>query len=1625
MSTNTEHNYPLVYAKPPIVRLAICYNPFLPHDLNKFLLVYNQYNTLADYLEGLPQGASWGVAYNGEPVEKKDWGSIKPQPNSVITIVRMPEGGGSQQGKDILRIVAMIALAAFVAVVAPYAVPWLMSMGMSAAVATAVATAALTVAGSMVINALLPAQQLNHSSGPKSTSYAIDGPKNTAKEGVPVPVVYGTYRVGGNIVDLYTRNIGDDQYLFMRTVLNDGPVKAIRQIQVNGQDIANFRDVEYRVSLGNPGGDPSPWFHQAIALVNLQQKITTGGVLYTTSDAVDRIRVDVAFPTGLTDISKKSGNHYDKTIQLGIEYRAMSADGTTATGSWAPIPLEMEQPLDLSGGGSVYNVSQTDTARFTLVPDAPTSGNTWQIEAQYKSLTETTWHSFGVKQGPFISNAIFDTGYFADSSIPTVPWVLNFPSVGDWEVRFIGGDIQTTTTEFGNRNTSTQYNVPGTVTNLTVTRNTTDPFRLTYQSATLPHGRYQVRVYRNSVEDSDTANHPSACYVTDIGEVENENVSYDGVAMLSLKIKLNDQLSSQPTVTALVDGSLVNIYDDDGNVVSTEWSDNPADIVMDMLLNSERGGGYDSTKVIWSKITEFREHCSANNLAFNGVFDFITTLWDGMQSVARVGRGMIIPQGTRYTVAIDKADDPVMVFTGSNMFMDTFQKTWVNLADRANEIQQSFYDAESGYRERVVRLPDAAAQSRGEKPKPANTSGFGITNATQATREAEYQARHNSYTTNYVTFDAPIEAIGLSIADVCLIQHDSIKYADGVGGRIEAASTTTAIALDRPVTMTAGNTYSILINTDALLLYTVNVTAKTGNKVTITGLPTSGLPRIRRLVQGAYDREVYKILSLGGGTYVFTLDDASDITTGSVTLWDTDVIVERQVVFVEGESTSVTLTAPLSAVPKQYSNFLFGQVAVIKQPYRLVSIAGDEDISKRTLSFVNYDHRIYEDGSWGVPTLSQLPTSNVSHVTQLHATWDKLPEVDQQRIKVRLDWLRPSDGTAYAGADIYVQQNSGDWIFATTVSTATSWQADYNRGDLVVFKVVAFDTSGHRAVLDTAPTVGLSLVTSDRNVDPPTSLNGILTKFDVTGTAHLTWVSPTVAPDYYEIATKAITPLDYNTFVDAGADETSYPSSVLTDAGYVVFGTTPDTKIDVVNMAVADYAVRVRSVQGYAVSDWVYLPLQVGAPSVPATVTNLRLANPSPSSALQFDATDAHFVWDDVLTQQTAATGIAGHGLVNYLLDYRVSVYDATTNALLRTEYMTSPEYVYTLAKNQSDSAALGYTARRSFKVVVAIRGKQGQISSTATITVSNPAPDVPAVTIVKGTGTTTLNYAPPTDSDFRGIIVWASLASGFTPGSSNLVYQGSGAATFDTADGSTYFYRYALYDAFGAYSLNVSDQQSFVAGSGLGVDIATLRQEWVVKTDTDGRITGIYQLSSDTTQDFVMVADHFAIKGPDGTPYTPFEVDTVNDIVKMTNVEVDTLKAGSVTSASLAPQAVTNQVFTHGTNVYVSGTSSDQTAISADITTTGGRVRIFATFITGIVSGGGRWYVKFYRDGSQLFEIPYMQNGNFPSAWPMLYVDETPPPGAHTYEIKLHVATGDSDVTFSYASLELLEIKA
>lgn len=1391
MSTNTQPEHHLAFAKPPFVRAAIVYNALDASSAQFLNLPYSSARSLADYVGELPEPQHWAVCHEGRIVEPDEWTSVFPKPLSLVTVVRVPQAGAaSATNKKVLRIAALITLM----VAAPYLAPLVIPGSIAGiTISAATATSLFIAAGAAVINAVLP-PNAGLKSNSEGNTYGVDGPKNTSAEGIPVPVVYGKHRVGGNIIDIYTRNVGDDQYLYLRTALNDGEVEEISNVEINDQPASYWNakepgSVEVRYGMGLETETPNDWFDESIRMISSQQVITTNYTTLRTSGPVDKLRVDLLFPSGLY-FAKDDGRKLTQTVTLVAQMRTINPANNTPTGDWTSFPLDTSyEPYLPQESGEIlttedYLIGLGFTGLERLSSGAPSFANSWVI-----------------------------------------------------------------------------------------TDNTSSAKRLTYQTPTIPRAAYEVRIKRMVAAEEGTKSHTDV-YVTDLGEIDLEPVNMNGVANLSLKIKLNDTMSNVPTVTALVKGSKVYIYDDDGNIVDYRWSDNPSHIVTDILHNPLRGGGYSLDRQIWAKANDFADFCEANDFRFNGVFDETRSIWDSAILVAKVGRATVFPRGTKLTFVVDEPSDPQMIFTSSEMLEGSFKKTWVSIDERANEFHYQFADEEDGYKRKTVRITDDVAINRGDRLKVSTINGFGVTNLARAVREANYHARGNAYLRQTIEFDAPLRSIGLNIGQVALIQHDSVNFKGGGGGKTAAGSTSTSVALDRPVTVEAGKEYALLVVHDAVQRYAVNIQSKSGDRLAVTGFPASDPQRCQRIIQGERDAEILRISTGSGGLTYITVDDGSDFTPGAATLWDTDVIEERVVSSAPGTHETVTLSSALSKAPSIYSTWLFGVRATVQEPFRLRRIKGT-DLDSRTLSWVQYDERVYEEGSFGTIVIDKPVRTEVAHVSQLTATYAAIPTADQERVPVNISWVAPAD-LNYGGADVYVRYLPTErFEYLASAQNVTSIQRDFSRGVWPTFKVVCFDKKNVRALADTAPTCEISASIVDTSLTSMSALSYEIPYYKGSATARLSWSdtgdrtstlyrverAPLLASQLAAFNQYIVDQAAHEAAANANPNDalvaTQLPLPFALD--FEVVGTSPETAINAPNLNVGLYAFRVRGEKAFAASLWAYMPVVVSAAELPSQITGLRLSGAASAdvASASFSTPDASWTWNDIAAQSSGAAAEAAYNF----LDYKVSIL-TEAGSVIRTEYTKTPAYTYSFAKNAADAALAGVAPRRSFRIEVAIRGLQSQVSSARTMLAQNAAPAAPTgVAAAPSVSGIDVSWAASTDSDFAETYVWVGASAGFAPSDANLVFKGKANKTTAKVTAGNSYIKVGHSDVFGAPANLTSVGPITVTTAGADA----LQAVADAKTAADNAMTGLTDPTTGAYARLTRIASKSDMINPNG----------------------------------------------------------------------------------------------------------------------------------------------------------------
>lgn len=1430
-----------------VIRAAIVYNPFKPSEIERHDLQYRPGATLADYVGDLGS-TGWSVGYRGEAYEPAQWPDITPEAGEGVSLVRVPESGGGG-GKEMLRMVAMIAVAVVaMTVIGPAAAGALKLAegGMMATAVSAMAAATFTVAGMMVVNAVIPPAAMTKQTSDSNT-YGMDGPKNTSRENVVVPIGFGKYRTGGNITDHFTKNVGDSQYLYMRMVLNDGRVKSVSDFEINDQPIANYNDVETRVSLGDEDGEPNDWFGEAVRMKNKAVKLTTDWQVSSTEDPVDRLRFDLLYPGGL-GYHKDDGRIIAAESDVAFEYRPKGTFG------WLPLTAGSEvsflryeggaggfdgvsnrPPLAAMDGLTIWNqtiqdgsyvdgvsyvgtgtltpsvdpatgwtttttvaTSPANTSRLTvsaiatvLAPAADAGRGTYDMTICYRRVGDSAWTVAQAYHGS-VERSSTGTEWSQFPMIHRTASISAQPGVA-YQVTAFGGSLQS----------ATAY-VPSGDGVVRLVKAVDSTFRYSYESGVLPRGEYDYRYRRLRPVDTENPKRVDEVYVQDVAEIDIDNVHYIGTANVSLKIKLGEQLNSVSKFTAMMEASVVKQYDEDGNVTSEEWSPWPCWHVLDVLMNEDRGRSITARRIDFAAFKAWEAHCIKHGLEFNGVFDTDGNVWDVTQQLCRVGHAQILRIGTKYSVIVDEASEPVMLFDDTNILEGSFVTNWLPMNERANEIQYTFYPEEDGGEEKMIRVVDPDVINNGMALKVAQITEKGVTKYDQARFNIEKQLRENKLIGKTIKFDAPLEAIGLVPGDVAAVQHTSANYGKGIGtGRLKRGSTASVLKLDGPIAMDVTKPYRALVIQSTLKRYTVTIQSIVGRHVLVSGLPAGEINRVRRLVQGDIDVRIDAVADGNPHDRISVASTAGLSVGQQAHLYDTDVIEERDVTYTPGETEEVHLNAPLGAVPQEHAIWFVGPVATVKRLFRLREISGS-GIHQRTLTFAQYDDQVYLP--MGADIVRPTPTPSVvpPHVENVALSYARGVEGTQSRTTINVKWT--SNDPFYAGVDIYMTLNGHDWTFFRTVRDVMNFDAEMPIGADVMFRLVAIGKNDRRAPSNTAPVVAAVVTPPADALERPTPLEVNLATFDIAAELLAFWPPLADRTDglryAYRVQYRKVTDEQYEDFLlnASGAIQGTAPVPSLPDsAGWTTVGTTNESYMTVPRIAEGKAIFRVRAELGRSTSGYTYHKFDVLAPGLPNGVTNLRLNGSLDGET--FTGKDALFEWDDIIDMEKEPEE---EGSEWQWSDYEVRIL-TTAGVLIRKEYTRNPNYAYTFEKNATDSASESFHARRAFHFEVRMRDRAGRLTSPVARSATNPRPALMPVELIAGRTEITARYTEPADADFEGAVFWYSDTSGFSPSESNVGFRGRGTASWSTPHPRLYFVRYGFYDAFDHNDMAIS----------------------------------------------------------------------------------------------------------------------------------------------------------------------------------------------------------------------------
>lgn len=167
-----------------------------------------------------------------------------------------------------------------------------------------------------------------------SPTYGWDGVQTTQDVGIPIPIIYGEHKVGGNIINQYTRIEGDKSYLNILLGISEGEISSIGSIKLNDNPIANFTSVTTATRLGTNSQTVIPNFEDQHNLSSLSVSLLYNSpyVYTTTKTDVEAFELHLTMPNGLYGQEEDTGAIQSWSVTYKVEYKEHSAGVYTDLG---------------------------------------------------------------------------------------------------------------------------------------------------------------------------------------------------------------------------------------------------------------------------------------------------------------------------------------------------------------------------------------------------------------------------------------------------------------------------------------------------------------------------------------------------------------------------------------------------------------------------------------------------------------------------------------------------------------------------------------------------------------------------------------------------------------------------------------------------------------------------------------------------------------------------------------------------------------------------------------------------------------------------------------------------------------------------------------------------------------------------------------------------------------------------------------------------------------------------------------------------------------------------------------------------------------------------------------------
>lgn len=744
---------------------------------------------------GIDRHQPISILINDRVLTVEEWDTVCPSPGDIINVQAEMTGGGGGGGSNPLRIVLTIV----VMIVAIYTQQWwLAEFGKDATVGAMLASTAVMMAGSALINAIVPFPKPNLTTdlGGKysqaSPTYSLTGGSNRARPYEAMPVVMGTHRFfPDHGARPYTEFRGDDQYLYQIFHLGLCPL-SLSDWRIGTTPITDYQDVTF--CWPDAQGRIAAFPGNVDTAGGAELTAAVGWVTRVTSPDTYRIGIDLE---GVLYRANDKGGMDEVSVTLQIQYRLQG------TSTWQAG--NVQAPVYTADG---YWSFGEDFGSISYVESPP---GTWAV----------TYSGKGAPWEQYYYDGSTDPGAPHDTS-DHWEWHGPRPYFGSWryvKYKDMGGQAQP----------PRPYTIAS-VTDFVLTGNTQTPLRKSLY-IDVPTGTYEVRILRATPDDSD-ARTQSRIQWSVLRSYQADSTDYTGQNRVGVIIKATQQLNGTMQQVSVMAKAVCNYW----NGSSWVWgfSSNPSHrysfFARGYRDDNGRllfGCGLGDAQIDLDGLHAWGVFCDREGLTFDGVIDGGQSAEEVLSLIARCGFASTSRATGKLGVVWDERNqDPVAAFGMSNIIRGSFEVSYIT-EQLAEELIVTFINPAKDYAQDQVRVtvPGIASPQR-----TATVDLMGCCSEAMAAKYANYLAGQQKYRRRRIKWESDFEGFVCQRGDVTVLSHDLTQW--GYSGRLVAVAGS-VLTLDRAVPRSGATEYLMLRRPDGTMT-TYTVAAGTGESDTLT-----------------------------------------------------------------------------------------------------------------------------------------------------------------------------------------------------------------------------------------------------------------------------------------------------------------------------------------------------------------------------------------------------------------------------------------------------------------------------------------------------------------------------------------------------------------------------------------------------------------------------------------------------------------------------------------------------------------------------------------------------------------------------------------------------------------------